>query len=206
MGKSGKTGVCMLLCALFLSGCGQAGGPDAIGSTTLSVSDKGSLTSYLVGDFAKDYYNLSELESMVTEEANAYNSSQTGGDSAVEVETVELLESDSSKVMIKLQYDSVDTYRAYNGVDLFYGTVEEAIAAGYPLTNVALTSVKDGSQAENGYLQQKASKQHILITEEPIVFYCPFGVTHFSAGAVLNKDGSVDMSGCEGTGIILMKK
>lgn len=208
MGKFGKTVMCLFLCMVFLSGCGQANGPDKIESTTLVLNNKGSVTAYLVGNFAREYYSLSELESMVTGEASGYNDnvSVAGQDDAVKVETVELLESDSSKAMITFRYNSVDTYSDYNDVELFYGTVNEAIAAGYALTDEDIFSVKDSSQAQNGYLRQKASKQHVLITGEHIIFYCPYSVTYLSDGAVLNEDGSVDMRACEGTGIILMKK
>ena len=208
MGKYGKTGMCLFLCMVFLSGCGQENVAGKIGSTTLVLDSKGKVTAYLVGNFAREYYSLSELESMVTGEASGYNDnvSAAGQVDAVKVETVELLESDSSKAMITFQYNSVDTYCDYNDVELFYGTVDEAIAAGYALTEEDIFSVKDGSQAQNGYLRQKASKQHVLITEEHIVFYCPYSVTYLSDGAVLNEDGSVDMRACEGTGIILMKK
>lgn len=206
MGKYGKVGVCLFLCVVFLSGCGQAKGPDKIESTTLALNGNGSVTSYLVGNFAREYYSLSELENMVTKEAAAYNALYAGKAPAVVVETVELLENDKTKATITFQYDSVDTYCNYNGKELFYGTVNEAIAAGYTLTDADITSVKDGSQAQSGYLRQKASKQHVLITEEHIIFYCPYSVTYVSDGAVLNEDGSVDMRACEGTGIILMKK
>ncbi|MCH5343188.1 MAG: hypothetical protein J1E64_04040 [Acetatifactor sp.] len=208
MGKYGKTGMCLFLCMVFLSGCGQANGPDKIESTTLVLNGKGSVTAYLVGNFAREYYSLQELENMVTGEASGYNDnvSVAGQDDVVKVETVELLESDSSKAMITFRYDSVDTYCDYNDVELFYGTVNEAIAAGYALKDEDIFSVKDGSQAQNGYLRQQASKQHVLITQEHIIFYCPYSVTYISDGAVLNEDGSVDMRACEGTGIILMKK
>lgn len=204
MKKIGKTGLCLLLCAAFLTGCGQAEGPDTITDTTLSVGRKGTVTSYLVGGFARDYYDISELETMVKEETAAYNASSGGEEDAIEVASVELLESDPSRVMIHLEYDSVESYCGYNDTKLFYGTVEEAAAAGYPLSE-PMVSVKDGSEAAEDFLRL-ALKQHVIVTDEPILFYCPYSVAYLSEGAVLNEDGSVDMSGCQGTGIILMKK
>ncbi len=70
MGGNGKRGVCLLLCILCLAGCGRANGPDEVKSTALSVDDRGRVTSYLVGNFAREYYSLPELERMVTEEAD----------------------------------------------------------------------------------------------------------------------------------------
>ncbi len=119
---------------------------------------------------------------------------------------MELLEGDPSKATITLQYDSVADYRSYNQADLFYGTVEEAVRAGYLTEETLLLDAGDGGGIRLGDLGEKVSGRHVLISEEPILFYCPYRVTHYSDGVVLNQDGSADLGACEGRGILLLKK
>ncbi len=204
MGKYLKVGICLCFCLFTLAGCGQAEGPETVEDTTLSVSGEGKITAYLVGDFGKAYYSLAELTDMVKVEAAGYNTSS--GNADVEVLKVELLESDNSKVVIQFQYSGSEAYSAYNEASLFYGTVSEAFGEGYSLSSSVLTAVADGTPATESYLSQDAAGQHILITDERAIFYCPYKVLYLSKGAVLNDDGSVDTRACEGESIILMKK
>lgn len=209
---------CLLICLLVLTGCGQSKGPGTIEGTTLSLDTAGKVTVYLVGNFGRDYYSLPELTGMVKEEAAEYNASH-GGEEAVTVSNVEILEHDSSKAMILFQYDSAETYSDYNGANMFYGTVSEAAERGYALASTPLTSVKDGTLATESYLNQNAAGQHIFIydysaerldagesEQESLTVYCPYKVTYLSEGAVLNDDGSVEIGGCENVCYILMKK
>lgn len=197
-------GVCMLA-ILMLAGCGQAKLPDAIDVTSLVVTDKGEVTSYLVAEFEKEYYNISELTTMAVSEVAEYNTEhQTGTSIPVTVEKVEALESDADKVMLTYKYDSTESFMDYDESILFYGTVSEAADAGYDL-NVILTNVKDGTLFSEAQLLQETDR-YLLITDEKARIYCPKKVTHVSDGAVYEEDGSVDGTQAESTIYILMKK
>lgn len=206
MSRYYRIGACLLLCILALSGCGQTKGPDTINTTTISVSDKGAVTAYLVGDFDREYYNLSELTAMAMEEAAQYNTSHAvQGSTPITVQKVENAET-GDKVIITYQFDKTDTFNDYCEGVLFYGTVTEAVAEGYGLESSPLTSVKDGSLVTDGWMKQEAAGRHILITDQKAEIYCPYKVTHISEGAVYNADGSVDATQTEGNVVILMKK
>lgn len=209
MNRYMRIGAGILLCVLALAGCGQAGLPDVTDRDVLAVDGKGEITFYLVRDFGKEYYDLSGLASMAMEEAAEYNTSHAQGNSIpVAVQKVEALEDGSSRVRITYQYDSMDTFNEYNGSykdgTLFYGTVEEAVAAGYGQAE-PVVSVKDGS-FYNALANQEQTGKHIIITDKKAVIYCPYEVAYLSEGAALRSDGSVEASEVEGSVIILMKK
>lgn len=197
-------GVCLLV-MFMLAGCGQAKQPDVVDATSLVVTDKGEVTSYLVGEFDKEYYSISELTNMAVSEAAEYNTEhQTKETIPVTVEKVEALESDSDKVVLVHKYDSTESFMEYDESILFYGTVKDAEAAGYDL-NVVLKNVKDGTLFSEAQLLQE-SDRYLLITDEKAKIYCPKKVTHVSDNAVYEEDGSVDGTQAEGTVYILMKK
>lgn len=178
----------LCLTAVFLTGCGQAGVPEEIETSAIAVSGKGKITAYLVADFDKAYYDLSELTSMATEEAAEFNAAKQAGDVAsVVVEKVELL--GEAKVKLTYQFDSWKVYSEFNEGMLFYGTVKEAAEKGYT-SGAVLKSVKDGSVMSEEELLQNGDKM-LIVTDAAADIYCPEKVTHVSDGASLNEDGSV---------------
>ena len=193
------------ICLLLLSGCGGTSLPETIDKTTIVIDDEGKVTAYLVDNFAKDYYDISELTSMAKEDAAAYSAEMGAGENAASVEAVEMLEN-GTDVRITYQFDSAETYADYMGGVLFYGTVEEAKAAGYDLTTAPLNSVKDGTTVTENWLETEGLEKHIVITDQLAEFYCPYTVTHVSADAFYNTDGSVTNDQPDDVVYVLLKK
>lgn len=190
------------LLAAVLVGCGQTGVQDKVESTTISVDRNGRMTYYLVGEFDRDYYNLSELSAMASDEAEDFNKG-AGEKQSVVVDQVETLQEDESKVLIVYRFDGYAGFNEFNQGNFFYGTVEEAFRQGY-IKNVQMKSVRDESLKTEEQLRQEGTKK-IIVTDEKAVIYCPAKVTYISGGAVLNEDGSVDASAADETVYILMK-
>lgn len=205
MNKYRKIGVtACILTVLTLAGCGRAKVPDVMNETSIAIAKDGTVTSYLVEDFDKEYYDISELASMAITEAADYNTqNQTGEMVLVTVDKVEVLEDGSGKVMVTHKYNNSETFTDYNDSVLFYGTVQEAVNAGYGLD--AVKSVKDDTILSEEELVQNAEK-HVIITKEKVKIYCPEKVTHVSEGAAVVADGSVDATQAQDTVVILMKK
>ena len=199
-------GMGLLLCAtLLLSGCGQARVPENVDITSLVISAKGSVQSYLVEEFDKDYYSVSDLADMVVQEAADYNTGhQTTEVTPVTVEKVEVLANDSSKVVVVQQFDSAATYEDFNEGVLYFGHAsnlpEERSIDGN------LVSAKDGTAITADLLQKELEKKHIVITDAKAVIYCPYPVAYVSDGAVCREDGGVDTTQAEGLVTILLKK
>ena len=194
------------LCLLLLTGCGGASLPEKIDKTTISVDDKGEVTAYLVEAFDKDYYNVSELMSMAVEDAAAYNTTAAKDEKVpVTVEQVEMLET-GKDVRITYKFSDTQTYSEYMGGVLFYGTVSEALLAGYHVQNASLSSIKDGTPVTGDWLQTEAAGKHILITNQAAEIYCPYAVTHISTAAVYNENGSVSNTQSDDIIYVLLKK
>lgn len=193
-----------ILAVLMLAGCGEAKVPEVVSDTSLAVANDGTVTSYLVDKFDKEYYSISDLTAMAVGEAAEYNTEHQSGETIpLKVEKVEALSDGSNKVVVTHKYNSTETYEDYNEAVLFYGTVTEAVNAGYQM-DIILKGVKDGAIYTEEQLLQNADK-HLLITDAKAVIYCPKRVAYISDGAVYHEDGSVDASQAEGIVFLLMK-
>ena len=193
------------LCFIMLAGCGRSGVPAAITVPTISVSDKGAVTSYLVSDFDKDYYDIDELHSMAEEEAAQYNSSHNAPQDSpyVSVESVEMASDKSARAVVTMKFKNTEAYGGFNGTTLYYGTIAQAHEEGFDL-DVELVSVKDGASVGRKEIYDMSAR-HILIINEKLNVVCPKKPLYISKGAVLNSDGTVDLTQTEGSAYIILK-
>lgn len=202
--KSFKLAAGLCLLAVLISGCGQAAVPEEISEPTLVIGSGGEVTAYLVGEFDKSYYDLSELAVMAREEAAEFGQPSKDGTMPVALENVSAVQDGSGRVVVAYSFDGTDSYKGFLGNALFYGTVAEALAQdilpdmvfqsvgnGTPMTREALTTEKD---------------RHLIITNAAATIYCPYKVTHVSAGVTVNEDGSVDVSQAANMVYIILKK
>lgn len=208
MGKHFRIYMGLIIAVCLLSACGQAKLPDVVDRDSIVVNKDGRITSYIIGNFDKDYYELSELTVMAREETSEYNK-QNGADS-VSARSIELMDDGSSRARAIYDYASYIHYNGFNEESLFYGIVKDAVSEGRAadtffspsLDFSSVKNVKDGSVAD----KEKLSDKHIVITDADALIYCPEPVAYISEGAVLNEDGSVDTAQADGIVIIIMKK
>ena len=110
----------LCLCAVFLAGCGEAKVPDVIQAPTVAVAKEGTVEVWLLGDFDKNYYSVSELSDMALEEAGRFNAAKQK-DSAVQVKKVEAVS--DVRVMVSYGFDSCASCEEFLEGQLFFGTV-----------------------------------------------------------------------------------
>ena len=179
--------------------------PDTLSVPAISVTNKGKVTAYLIEDFDKDYYDLAELQALVTEELAEFNSSHKTAEGQDTVKMISLTEATdgSQTVKLVLEFRNIASYTEYTGMELFYGTVTQAYEAGCDLDK-ELTSVKDGSTIDKMGIYEHGNK-NILIAREKVRIYGPGKALYISTGAALNDDGSVDPSDTEDSTYIIMK-
>lgn len=198
MKKRVLAAVCICFLIMMLAGCGGAGVPDTVETTTICIDKKGGVTYYLAGAFDREYYQLEELTTMAEKEAAEF--CESAGASAVKVEKVELVPEGGDKVVITYRFDGCEAFEGFNNSGLFYGTVGEAKDAGYAV-DVVLTNEKGEELPLNADMDRR-----VIITDAKALVYCPSKVTGVSVGAALKEDGSVDTTAAEGTVMILLKK
>ncbi len=145
---------CLLF--LFLCGCGD----DKEDVSTLTFDKDGHILEHLVEDFPADRYDVNEWESEVKKGIEAYNRSGKG---AIELTEVEYKD---DKLTCLVDYDSDDAYFYLNNEPLFYGTVSQAIKAGYSMT-VPVYDSKNGDELPEVRLKDM-SDLNIVIMNRPI--------------------------------------
>lgn len=225
MKKMGMPVAILVLFAIMLSGCGQSGVPKDIRESTLVIDKSGRVTAYLVEEFDKNYYNISELSAMVQEDAANFGGSEANS-KQVKIMGVDAMEGDSSRVVVTYRFDDTGSYEELIKDQLFYGTVAEAIQRGYA-KGVTLQSVQDGTLMTETDLMQNLGEHLVIFYPEQvqpdqvklnpeaeeqgqIVIYCPDKVEFVSQGAVVNQDGSISITWVEGSDYepvyILLKK
>ena len=171
----------MLLQTHVLAGCGSEKDLDPV--TNLKIDKNGGVTSTIVEDFDRDFYTLDGLKDMIEAELASYDNS---ANPAIILQSGELTESED-KVIITIFYASCKDYEAYNDVELFFGTIAQAQAAGYDL-NVKMTDVA-GKEEDIGKEELLAMQDfRILIVQQSAQvsqIVLPSKVLYFSEGAQL---------------------
>lgn len=199
-------------CMLAMAGCGEAAPEEPISTSTIVLAADGSFTQYRVENFDREYYQLSELDSMIRQEVQNFLSGKpqqnAGGVQAVSVEQVGHVEGSSGQVMVALRFMDSQVYEDYQAQvdqqprELFYGTVRDALAQGYDLAGVLLDAQK-GTVITAQQLE-KSAERRILIFEDAVQIRCPSKVLYCSGNVSLTDAGYVDASG-EGMKYVLMK-
>lgn len=194
---SRKLMVGLVLSMAAFAGCGVAKLPDVVESTSLSIDKTGAITSYMVDVFDRDYYALDELESACREDVAVYNAKHQSGENApLVLEQVSEVSENEGLVMVSYSYDNAETYQTYNKRTFFYGTVEQAIEAGYDFEalNQVLLSPKGSKSIVSSGLKDIAQK-HVILLAEATRVYCPYKVAYISENAEALEDGSIDTAG-----------
>lgn len=209
--RSRKEAIKMLaivgVCMLAMAGCGEEPVEEPIRTSTIVLAADGSFTQCRVGSFDKDYYQLGELEEMVRQEVREYTGADDGG--TVTVEQVGVLEEDRSQVIVALHFADSGVYEDYMATvdqqtsELFYGTVQEALARGYDLAG-SLLEARRGAAITAEQLEKSGGKQ-VLIFEDALQIRCPSKVLYISGNVRLTEAGYVDGTAGEGLKYVVIK-
>jgi len=198
-----------LFMTVYLTGCGMTEEMGAITESTIIVTDKGVVTSYLVEDFGGDllkrdikiYYDMEELRAMLEQEVADFNRS---AGNTVTIESVEAASNVSTNLVVALKFEKTEAYRDYSGLDLFYGTVEQAYAAGYNLDITLVSTKADGQTIGKSEILNMGS-MHILIAEDMVQIICPKKAQYYSESMSHISDTRFDAADAEGLKYIIMK-
>lgn len=154
--KRWKIGVCIFIMAVFLTGCGDKS--LNVDTNTLYIKSDGSISEASFELFDKDYYDAAELESFVRAEVRDYNYRNVK--EAIAVDRVEVMDKVAASY---LTYQSAEDYIAFNKLEMFAGTVKQAMDAGYDFETEFLDYAK---QEKAGILEvTKETANKILVLD-----------------------------------------
>lgn len=120
---------------VFLSACG---GSLDVSENTIYVQKKGKITEALVETFDKSYYSAEELEAYINQRMEDYTKSHD--EKSIEMKSFAV---EDGTARLHMDYAGYEDYAAFNGVELFAGTLPQALAVGYDFEDEFL-SVTDG--------------------------------------------------------------
>ena len=210
MGKNKAIGLAFILffSALFIAGCSKETVYVPVTANTIEVTENGEIIGYLVEPFDKEYYDIEELTTMVQEEVAQYNTDKKSlagdaGNVPIIVDRISMAEDNSKNVVVSLKFCNAKVYEDYMGTELFYGTVQEAIVAGYDVDK-KLSKVKGGDLLTGDLLQKNYGKK-ILVLTDTVSVRMPKTVQFLSSNAQLDGFGYVDCTANDELKYIIIK-
>lgn len=137
---------------------------------TVIIDKDNTVSVTYTEEFKEDYYDKDELEAQVDREIEEFNASYAEDKAnGMSKQSLKLKE---KKITLKLKFASYKDYEAYSAhyvsitknVKLFAGTYEDAVAAGYDLTN----KVIDLDKKPEVKLDEKSDKKSEKDTEDTV--------------------------------------
>ena len=155
-------------------------GAEAAGSDVLVFHKDGSLTVKTEETFSEPYYSEDELREMISRSVAGYNQ----GSGAVEAGELTVRKGSAS---LSMEYATAEDYAAFNGVELYYGTVSGANAAGYDLSVLlGRPSVKDSASLLTSERLEGYENYPILVLTEPAVVRTASDILYYTENLTLN--------------------
>ncbi len=185
--------ICVLANACILAGCGKS----AETNTFLSIDKEGVVTSTIYEPFEQDYYDISELSDMASDEISYYNSEYISP--KITLTEAQLLE-DESMAKLVMTFDSSSDYSHFNQTLLFYGTVQEAVENGYELS----AKLVDANGVPIDLGDKDYSDKHLIITKEKTRIVTPYNIEYASMGVSCISKKEADLTNVSADSVQLL--
>ena len=186
-----------MVLALLFCGCGSK--PLEETESTVYIEQDGSITGLVVEPFSEGDYSGEELRDGIGEMIKIYNRDHESG--AVKLISLELRE---GMAYARLHYQSAEDYAAFNGTDFYFGSVSDALSAGY----AKKTTLKNafGSNTVSGDAIADLGSYHMIAVSEHVVIRTYESVLYISANLETVDDKTVRVSDeSVGTAYIIIK-
>ncbi len=183
---------CIVGISALLTGCGAT----RYETNTLVLGKDGGVTEYLSEEFPIDLYDIDEWKSECNDQIDSCN--KASGDEVVKLKDVELSD---SILRCSIEYRDDDAYYDFNGIALFYGTIGQAVKAGYSLM-VPVVSAEDGTAISSDELA-RMTDSHILIYSEPVDIVTYKKIDYISNAVSVSEDRKAASIDGDGTGYIV---
>lgn len=189
----------VILIMILMTGC--KGKNESYDETTVTIDSKGGITHRIIESFDKDYYSEDELRQDIDEQLSDYCKDKD--DKAAKLNSLEIKDGIATA---EIRFLGCDDYAAFNEVDFFYGSIEEAIERDYP-TDVTLKGRSDGDDDTIGKYEFESMKDSmIVVVSEPVVLKLPKKIAYTTANIDIIDDDTAKMaSDSVGLGYIVLK-
>lgn len=166
---------------------------------TIYVKKKGTVMVAVVESFDKEYYSEEELKALVEEEVGEYT--ESAGEDAAQVQTFQVKDK-VAKVFIN--YKTGKDYGAFNKVEFFSGTLEQALGADYGFEGEFLSAENAAPVNRETIFTDGESK--VVIFEEPVHLRIDGRILYYSNNLViLSKDMVKATEETEGLAYVIYK-
>lgn len=144
----------ILFCIMILVGCGRSYDAD---TSTVYILKKGKIVSTDVDNFSEENYDKKEFETFVKETIKAYT--DENGKNTVKLDNLSIADNTAT---LTLQYASAEDYSRFSGIDLFTGSLTEALTAGYDF-DVGFVDVDSGDECDTSKVLDDSSLNVAII-------------------------------------------
>ncbi|MDF2586875.1 MAG: hypothetical protein K0S41_716 [Anaerocolumna sp.] len=189
----------LTICFILMVGCKRKDiviTDEDVKTNTILVKNDGTIQAATVEVFDKSYYNLTELNTFITENINKYN--QTNGENAITLNSLE--QKDGDAVLI-LNFSNIDHYKTFNKVEANLLTAEEAKSSDLTLPDVFVNA------SDSSYISKdvalKNGKYKVLVLNENTDVLVDGTIKYYSEGALISK--SKMQTAAEGETVIIYK-
>ncbi|MDD3413899.1 MAG: hypothetical protein PHY47_07840 [Lachnospiraceae bacterium] len=146
---------------------------------TISITRKGAIVGTILESFDKEYYSELELKEMTEKEIAAYQQI-SGSSKSIDLKDFEVKD---GKAELHLNYASDDDYRAFNGKELYVGTIQDLLENGINF-NIELGAVEEDATDLTAGAALGLEGYHAIVLEENIdvkspgkILYCSDNVS-----------------------------
>lgn len=182
---------------LLMQGCGTTKSAEDTESTVYILQD-GRIESLTVEEFPEDVYDAKELSESVRTMAENYSRDHEG---YVKVERCEVKD---GQAYVYLSFQSAQDYAQFNRTDFFYGTVSDALQAGY--ARKATLKNAFGSNTVSGDAIADMGNYHMVVINEPVQIRTYESILYISANLEPVDEQTVRVSTeTNGNAILIMK-
>ena len=161
----------MTLSALTFTGCEAQEDEQSITGNAVVITEEGKLISYLVDTFDKDYYDAEELAAMAMQEAEVFSAENNLAEGNEMVIQGAEVWPDSKQVALIMEFANAESYAAYYDVEAFYGTVNEAVDAGWSLSGKLIDTKKETTLSDEKL--NKYGEKMIFISDHEVDIRMP---------------------------------
>lgn len=188
----------IFLLAVMMTGCGS--NDEDYDETTVIIDKKGGITHRIVESFDKDYYSEDELRQDINDELTAYCKDKD--EKAAQLVSLEIKDNVATA---EIKFAGCEDYAAFNDVDFFYGTINDAIEKQYP-TDVTLKGRGDDDEPIGKYEFESLGSSKIVVVSEPVLLKLPGKIAYTTANIDVIDDDKAHMdSDSVGVGYIVLK-